>query len=373
MKRDLQIAKLSQNLILSKNTPIHKFLKPKKANKKKTSTIDRTIKLSLELNLPYKPIKLHKNKPPWTLPNLIDTSLRIHKKEQTSPDQYRKLYEHTKNNLKTHNFIFTDGSKINYTISFAITTETDVLKYGILPPYSSVLTSETIAILEAIELTKNRRGKFIICSDSLSAVDSIQNTNNNSFYPSRIRSLITQHAPKIKIMWIPGHSGIKGNELADQAAKSASSMPLILTPNINTTDIKKHLKADLATKQKEHIINCSPWYQSINTNTSHPCDYLKQSHPNWTRLDQIKIIRLRLGHTNITHQHYLNPNSIPTCPFCQGDISLNHIFNSCPSLLQTKQDIFNNTNPLDLLSKPNPDNIQKLILFLKKTKLYHKI
>jgi len=115
-------------------------------------------------------------------------------------------------------------------------------------------------------------------------------------------------------MWIPGHSGIKGNELADQAAKSASNMPLILTPNINTTDIKKQLKADHATKNKGNIINCSPWYQSINTNPSHTCDYLKQSHPNWTRLDQTKIIRLRLGHTNITHQHYLNPNSLPTCP-----------------------------------------------------------
>jgi len=89
------------------------------------------------------------------------------------------------------------------------------LKYGILPPYSSVLTSETIAILEAIELIKNRRGKFIICSDSLSAIDSIQNKNNNNINPSKIRSLITLHAPKIKIMWIPGHSGIKGNELDD--------------------------------------------------------------------------------------------------------------------------------------------------------------
>jgi len=119
MKRDLQIAKLSQNLIFSKNTPIHKFVKNKKTKKKKkTPIIDQTIKLSIELNLPYKPVKLHKYRPSWTLPNLIDTSLRIHKKKQTSPDQYRKLYEHTINNLKPHNFIFTDGSKINYTITF---------------------------------------------------------------------------------------------------------------------------------------------------------------------------------------------------------------------------------------------------------------
>lgn len=34
--------------------------------------IDRTIKLSLELNLPYKPNKLHKYRPSWALPNLID-------------------------------------------------------------------------------------------------------------------------------------------------------------------------------------------------------------------------------------------------------------------------------------------------------------
>jgi len=63
MERDLQIAKLSQNLIFSKNTPIHKFVKHKKTKKKKTTIIDRTIKLSVELNLPYKPIKLHKYRP----------------------------------------------------------------------------------------------------------------------------------------------------------------------------------------------------------------------------------------------------------------------------------------------------------------------
>nr|AAA74495.1 unknown protein [Drosophila teissieri] len=368
MKRDLQIAKLSQNLSFCKNRPIHKFVRHKKYKKKTLSIIDQTIKLSLELNLPYKPIKLHKYKPSWDLPNLIDTSLRGHKKQETSPESYRKLFEHTKNKLKPHSFIFTDGSKINCIITFAITTDTNILKQGILPPYSSVLTSETIAILEAIELIKTRRGKFGIWFDSLSAIDSIKNPNNNSFYPNRIRSLITQLAPKIKIMWIPGHSGIIGNELADQAAKLASNMPLIVTPNINNTDIKRHLKAELATKQKENIINCNQWYQSLNTNNTHTCDYLKQTHQNWTRLDQIKIIRLRLGHTNITHQHYLNPNPITVCPFCQGDLSISHILNSCPSLIQTKQAIFR-TLPLDLLSKPNPENIQKILVFLKKTRI----
>jgi len=56
----------------------------------------------------------------------------------------------------------------------------NILKYGILPQYSTVLTSETTAIIKAIEIIKNRKGKFIICSDSLAAIDSIQNSNNNN-------------------------------------------------------------------------------------------------------------------------------------------------------------------------------------------------
>jgi len=108
---------------------------PNKENQKKNpSTIDRTIKLCQTLNLPYEPVKLHKYQPPWDLPNLIDTTFRAHKKQTTPPETYRKLYEHTKDNHKTHKFIFTDGSKINSTILYAITTYTYIIKYGILPP-----------------------------------------------------------------------------------------------------------------------------------------------------------------------------------------------------------------------------------------------
>lgn len=184
-------------------------------------------------------------------------------------------------------FIYTVGSKLNDTITYAITTETAVLKYGILPPYSSVLTAETI--LKAIEHCKNMRGKFIICSDSLSTIDAINNTNIKNFYHDKIRSQIIHLSPRIKLIWIPGHAGIVGNEFADQTAKSTHKMPLIFTPNTNPTDINSYLKQTFTLKQKQNLSHCNQWYKNINSNNIHIGNYFSTPHK-LNRLDQIKII-----------------------------------------------------------------------------------
>jgi len=243
--------------------------------------------------------------------HLIGTTFRAYKKQTTPPETYRKLYEHPKDNHITHKFIFTDGSKMNSTIPYAVTTDTYIIKYI----YSSVLSAETIAILVAIDQVKSTRGKFMICSDSLSAIDSIRNTNNNNFYSNKIRSLLTKLAPKTKILWIPGHVGIAGNELADQTAKSKSNMPLIYTPNINLTDIKRHLKLEFPTRNKLNIEHCNQWYKNINKDNSSIDNYCISFHTKSSRLDQIKIIPLRLGHTKLTHEHF-NQNQTSPCPFC---------------------------------------------------------
>lgn len=73
LKRDLQIAKLSKNLINSINTPLHKFVKSPKNKKKNIPVIDHTINMCRELAIPYKPHKPFKYKLPHDLTNLIDT------------------------------------------------------------------------------------------------------------------------------------------------------------------------------------------------------------------------------------------------------------------------------------------------------------
>jgi ribonuclease HI len=66
------------------------------------------------------------------------------------------------------------------------------------------------------------KGATVIATDSLStrmAVEGTRWTKNPK--TRRIRELLDQEKGRVKLMWIPSHSGITGNETADEAAKKA--------------------------------------------------------------------------------------------------------------------------------------------------------
>jgi len=202
-------------------------------------------------------------------------------------------------------------------------------------------------------------GKFVICSDSLGAIEAIKNTQNNNMYPALIRSILTKHYPKFKILWTPGHCNIKGNEMADKAAKLALNMPLIYTQNLSTKDINKFLKQQLNETKKNILVKCNNWYQNINTNDTHTSFYSNVTQQQIARLDQIKFTRLRLGHTNLTHKYYLDRTTPQSCPICltHSPINMDHILNSCPAIAQTKLNILNNINAIQYLRNPSIENI----------------
>lgn len=273
-------------------------------------------------------------------------------------------------------FLYTDGSSYNGVVGLGISYENKPILKFYLHHYSSILSAEIIAILSAIEIAKKDKKRYAICTDSLASIEAILNVRNTDFYPTQIRENILKLAPKIVLIWIPGHVNIAGNELADQTAKSATKDPIFMTPNLNINDITQFLKNKFLSNSRRELINkASNWYirNSLYDNNS----FLKMDHngAGLSRRDLVKIVRIRLGHTSLTHRHIFDKTDQPTCQFCPNSIPLNldHIIFFCPNLNNLRSRLLNVDKIKRNLKNPSVEFMKSLILFLQKSQLYSDI
>jgi len=252
-----------------------------------------------------------------------------------------------------------------------VTTEDSILKIGILPPFTTIFTAEAVAILEALNLLENERGKFIICTDSLAVTDSVSNLSNTDYYTNLIRNILISNSDKFKLLWIPGHSQILGNEFADRTAKEAFRVPAPYTVNLNSKDIAKHIKNQILFNPDHTWELTSTWYKTCNANYLSIYNY---NHSNLTRRDLIVISRLRMGHTRLTNQHLLDPSMPPICKFCNtARTSVEHVLDQCPQFQSIRNLIYPHAPISTLLFNPKTENINKLIKYLKQANLYYEI
>ena len=172
-----------------------------------------------------------------------------------------------------------------------------------LPANASIFSAEIKAIDLALDhIEQSRNTDFIIFSDSLSVLQSL---NNRHIENPLLLDILLKHNDlaelnNIVFCWLPSHVGIKGNEKADMAAKSALTLH-ISDLKIPYTDIKPCINTYLHDK----------WQISWNAAVFNKLHSIKPSLGEWQpsyridRKEEVTLARIRIGHTFITHSFLL--------------------------------------------------------------------
>ena len=211
------------------------------------------------------------------------------------------------------------------------------------------------------------KGKFLICSDSLSTLEAVKNVYNEIAIISKIRDMCIQNNQKIKLMWVPGHKGIKGNEVADMEARYAISAPTHQFHMYSRDDLRRFMNRENKTAKQQRWASFHHDYARINT-------HLEHKFPKEAKRQQIKmLVRLRIGHTKMTHENLLIGHPRNSCQHCNSIISVRHILDECIKFKTPRMRAFGENSPTELLKSTSLDNIQKFEKYLKEIDMLDKI
>lgn len=242
--------------------------------------------------------------------------------------------------------VYSDGSKTNDRTSFAFyDAEMQFGRVYECDKLFSIFSAEVLALIYALLYIKDNRfnkynNKFLILSDSMSALQALSNkkvsaTVNYLIYV--LRSIIydlSLNGMIVEFCWVPGHSGILGNEIVDSLAK--------LTENVEICNFKVPF-TDLHTKLKELMLKRwsislhstrevkGKWLSEIQPFPSTSAWFEKGSH--YLGREFITTLsRLRIGHCLFpAHLHRLKLINNSCCNFCTHEpCTLDHLFLNCP-------------------------------------------
>ncbi|XP_055499259.1 uncharacterized protein LOC129701820 isoform X1 [Leucoraja erinacea] len=257
-------------------------------------------------NKEFCPAILWPSVPIWLL-NIPKVDLEIweEKRRNKNSDLKTEYHNHIDNRYREHLLIFTDGSKdpVAETTGAAVVVQgMNVELYKRTNNYLTVYTVELYAILMAVRWMEQMQPcKVLICSDSLSAIQSIGSGASHRrpdlvYEILLLLSQVTRRGSDVTLLWVPAHIGVLGNEKVDKLAKEA----------VKKRNIDVNLQ--LSKSEGKHIvwkkIN-QEWQQYWEQETKGRRLYSLQNRVGITarrggnRREQVVLTRLRIGHTHL--------------------------------------------------------------------------
>jgi len=279
------------NHIISESSTVSPSLRRRKrrriSKKKQVSQLFR-ITASIAKLLPSLKIEeiSHKEDTPWkeNLNSLINIYISELSKEEEAIQYKNQIQNLIKYQNVNNLIIYSDGSKcektgnldagIYYTKNYAM--ENSGCFSWNLNSHMEVFDAELFAIEKAFKLVLNQISLFTkdiwIFSDSQAAIQRIQKSSLNAgqshvlAIKSWAEKIKAKHQINIHLNWVPGHMNIKGNELADQAAKKGTELQKISTEKyISLSFIKRKIKESALLEWQEEYakINKGKFYSQF--------------------------------------------------------------------------------------------------------------
>lgn len=286
-----------------------------------------------------------------------------------------------------HTIIYTDASRNpnDRKAAIGIYIPSDNVEYSAqLQPHTQIYTAEIMAIQRACTYVSNSNLKqVLICSDSKTALQMI----TSSSFSDKIsytalatkKKIIDLHnsGVDIKLVWVPSHTNILGNDKADMLAKSGIDSNRLIKSKIDANNILPTVKENLwlqwQREWKQIGITKGRWYVGLQPDFPKITWFSKL--PFISRKHICTIIRIRTGHA-LTNQHKYKIGVVDS-PYCEcGQIEdLNHIFFDCPINVLPDFDIYKSLisckipTPIDINTVISNLNFQAsavITTFLKK-------
>ena len=280
--------------------------------------------------------------PPWELPSpTVNLALHSSSKSETHNSEYRQRFLEVNDFYKNENFVpvYTDGSKTDNYVSSSAIFPVDIFKVN-LHEHTSIFTAEAVALKLAVQhIQREAIRKSIIYSDSLSCLQALQNKNmENPIIREiiHILSYLLEVGSQIEFCWIRGHVGIKGNEKADTIAKRH-----IFHDNYEIKPPYSDFKPRIS--QYVNSLFQAKWEACVG-NKLHEINEtflpsLKMYSDN--RKEDIILTRLRIGHSRLTHKHYLANEDPPECIPCNTPLTIKHVLIECVDTADIRKQFFN--------------------------------